>query len=332
MSLSALPVPVLALIAAAMVFDFLNGFHDSSSLVATIVASRALNGREALALVAVGDFVSPFLFGVAIARTIGQQVLVDHSVAVSTLLAAVLAAVAWQLVTWSLGLPASSSHSLIGGLVGAAVVEGGLAALSLRGLGKVALALAVSPLIGLASGFCVMRLVLFLARGAGPGINRAFKGGQVLTAFALALGHGTNDAQKSMGIITLGLISAGVLDSFNVPLWVVTLCAAGLALGTASGGWRLIRTLGSGFFKVRPVHGFATQAASAMVILGAAALGGPVSTTQVVSSALMGVGAAERPSKVRWSTGGQIALAWLATIPISALLAALAAVLLRRWL
>jgi PiT family inorganic phosphate transporter len=154
----------------------------------------------------------------------------------------------------------------------------------------------------------------------------------VLTALALALGHGTNDAQKTMGMITLGLVSAGVLESFLVPMWVVALCAGALALGTASGGWRLIRTLGSGFFKVRPVHGFAAQAASAAVILGAAVLGGPVSTSQVVSSAIMGVGAAERPSKVRWGTGGQVVLAWLATIPISALLAALAVLLLRRWL
>lgn len=332
MSLSALPVPVLALIAAALVYGFLNGFHDSSSLVATMVASRALDGFQALTLAAVAELVAPFLFGAAVARTVGQQVLVDSGVGISVLLAALTASIVWQLVTWLLGVPASSSHALFGGLMGAALVEGGWQALSLSGLGKVMLALALGPLLGLAAGFGVMRLVLFLARGATPHINQVFKGGQVLTGLALSLGHGTNDAQKTMGIITLGLVSAGVLDSFQVPLWVVALCAAALALGTASGGWRLIRTLGSGFFKVRPVHGFAAQAASAAVILAAAIFGGPVSTSQVVSSAIMGVGAAERPSKVRWSTGGQVALAWLATIPITALLAALAAIILRRWL
>ena len=327
----ALPVSLLAMIAAALVYSFLNGFHDSSSLVATMVASRALDGFQALTLAAVAGFVSPFLFGAAVASTIGRQVLVDQSVGITVLLAALLASIVWQLITWLLGLPASSSHALIGGLIGAALVEGGWHALSLAGLGRIILALALAPLVGLAAGFVVMRLVLFLAQGASPRINRVFKGGQVLTALALALGHGTNDAQKSMGMITLGLVSAGVLDTFSVPLWVVALCATALALGIASGGYRLIRTLGSRFFKVRPVHGFAAQAASAAVILGAAILGGPVSTSQVVSSAIMGVGAAERPSKVRWGTGGQVALAWLATIPITALLAALAALLLRRW-
>lgn len=331
MGLTALPVPVLALVAAALVFGFLNGFHDSSSLVATMVASRALDGGQALTLAAVAGFVAPFLFGLAVARTVGQQVLVDSSVGIGVLLAALVASIIWQVVTWLLGVPASSSHCLFGGLMGAALVEGGREALALSGLGKVLLALALGPLLGLAAGFVGMRLVLFLARGAAPRINRVFKGGQVLTSLALALGHGTNDAQKTMGLITLGLVSTGTLDSFQVPLWVVALCAAALALGTASGGWRLIRTLGSRFFKVRPVHGFAAQAASAAVILGAAILGGPVSTSQVVSSAIMGVGAAERPSKVRWGTGGQVALSWLATIPITALLAALAALLLRRW-
>jgi PiT family inorganic phosphate transporter len=202
----------------------------------------------------------------------------------------------------------------------------------LAGLGKVTLALAISPLVGLVAGYLAMKLVLFLARGASPKINEFFKRGQIVTALALALSHGTNDAQKTMGVITLGLVNAGLLQEFKVPLWVVAACAGAIALGTATGGWRLIRTLGGKFYKVRPVHGFTTQLASASVILSAAILGGPVSTTQVVSSAILGVGSAERVSKVRWGVAEQIALAWLTTIPVAALLAAGLAVILRRWL
>jgi inorganic phosphate transporter, PiT family len=212
------------------------------------------------------------------------------------------------------------------------VVESGWGVVKLSGLGKVVLALAISPLIGLVAGYLAMKIVLFLARASSPKINTFFKRAQIITALALALSHGTNDAQKTMGIITLGLVSAGVLPKFQVPLWVITVCAGAIALGTATGGWRLIRTLGSKFFKVRPVHGFTTQVASASVILSAAILGGPVSTTQVVSSAIMGVGSAERLSKVRWGTGGQIVIAWLTTIPFAAILAAALAVVLRRWL
>jgi PiT family inorganic phosphate transporter len=212
------------------------------------------------------------------------------------------------------------------------VVESGWGVVKLAGLGKVVLALAISPLIGLIAGYVVMKVVLFLARGASPKINTFFKRGQIITALALALSHGTNDAQKTMGIITLGLVSAGVLPTFHVPLWVITICAGAIALGTATGGWRLIKTLGSKFFKIRPVHGFTTQVASASVILSAAILGGPVSTTQVVSSAIIGVGSAERLSKVRWGTAEQILAAWLTTIPVAAILAAGLALVLRRWL
>jgi inorganic phosphate transporter, PiT family len=201
----------------------------------------------------------------------------------------------------------------------------------LAGLGKVVLALAISPLIGLIAGYLVMKFVLFMARASSPKINSFFKRAQIVTAVALALSHGTNDAQKTMGIITLGLVSAGVLPEFHVPLWVIAICAAAIAAGTATGGWRLIKTLGSKFFKVRPVHGFTTQIASAAVILSAALLGGPVSTTQVVSSAIMGVGSAERVSKVRWGTAVQIIVAWVTTIPFAAILAAGLAVILRRW-
>jgi PiT family inorganic phosphate transporter len=330
-SISGVPFPVLLLIALALVFDVFNGVHDSSNIVATIIASRALTGRQALAITAVAEFVGPFLFGVAVATTIGHEVLDASGVKLSVALAAVIAAIVWDIITWRLSIPSSSSHALVGGLIGAAVVESGWGVVRLAGLGKVVLALAISPPLGLAVGYLMMRLVLFLARNSSPKINWFFRRGQIVTALVLALAHGTNDAQKTMGIITLGLVLGGVQPTFHVPLWVIALCAGAIALGTAMGSWRLIRTLGSKFFRVRPVHGFTTQIAAASVILAAAVLGGPVSTTQVVSSAIMGVGSAERLSKVRWATGAQIAIAWLTTIPFAAILAAILAILLRRW-
>ncbi len=327
-----LPWTIILLIGLALAFDFLNGFHDSSNIVATMIASRALSGRQALTITAIAEFIGPFLFGVAVATTIGHEVLHGKEIRLAVVIAALIAAIAWNIFTWWLGMPSSSSHALVGGLIGAAVVESGFAVVKLTGLTKVLLALAISPLLGLLTGYLVTKLILFLARGASPRINWFFKRGQIVTAIALALSHGTNDAQKTMGIITLGLVTAGLIPTFAVPLWVVAICAAMIAAGTATGGWRLIRTLGGKFYKIRPLHGFATQVTSASVIITAALLGGPVSTTQVVSSAIMGVGSAERLSKVRWGTAGQIAIAWLTTIPATALLAALLSAILRRLL
>lgn len=326
-----LPVPVLLLITLALIFDFLNGFHDSSNIVATMIASRALSGRQALMITAVAHFIGPFLFGVAVATTLGNDILNDKALDLSVIFAALIASIIWNLITWWLGIPSSSSHALVGGLIGAAVIEDGFGVIKLAGLGKVIVALAISPPIGLIGGFLVMKLIVLLARGATPSINTVFKRSQIITAVALALSHGTNDAQKTMGIITMGLVTSGVLSTFSVPLWVIALSAGAIALGTATGGWRLIKTLGSKFFKVRPVHGFATQVASATVILSAALVGGPVSTTQVVSSTIMGVGSAERVSKVRWGTAEQIVVTWLTTIPSAAIMAALIALVLRRW-
>ncbi len=325
------PTSVLFLIALALIFDFLNGFHDSSNIVATMIASRALSGRQALAITALAEFVGPFLFGVAVATTLGNEVLNDSELQISTVLAALVAAIAWNLATWWLGIPSSSSHALVGGLVGAALVESGIGVIKWAGLGKVIAALLISPPIGLLIGYLVMKLVLFLARGAPPSINTFFRHSQVVTAVALALSHGTNDAQKTMGVITMGLVAAGVITEFHVPLWVIAISAGAIALGTWTGGWRLIRTLGGKFFKIRPVHGFTTQIASASVILSAALSGGPVSTTQVVSSAIMGVGSAERVSKVHWNVAGEIVTAWFMTIPVSALLSALLTMVLRSW-
>jgi PiT family inorganic phosphate transporter len=327
-----MPLPIIVMIVMALFFDFLNGFHDSSNIVATMIASRALSGRQALAITAAAEFIGPFLFGVAVATTLGHEVLTEGDIRLSVILAALGASIIWNLITWWLGIPSSSSHALIGGLIGAAVVQSGWQVVKVTGVTKVLIALAISPLIGLAAGYLVMKLVLFLARGASPSVNMVFKRAQIFTALALALSHGTNDAQKTMGIITLGLVSAQVIPTFQVPLWVIAASAAAIALGTWTGGWRLIKTLGGKFFKVRPVHGFTTQVASAGVILAAALLGGPVSTTQVVSSAIMGVGSAERVSKVRWGTAQQIVIAWVTTIPASAVMAAILSLILGRWI
>ena len=239
------------------------------------------------------------------------------------MVAGLLGAVVWNLITWFLGIPSSSSHALIGGLVGAAALSSGWAAVKFAGFVRVLLALFISPLVGFAIGFFVLKLIYLLSQSATPNINNLFKQIQVVTAVVLALSHGTNDAQKTIGIITLSLVIGGQLSNFQIPIWVILVSAGVMASGTALGGWRLIRTLGGKFYKIRPVHGFATQLSSGLVILTATLTGLPVSTSQVVSSAIIGVGASERFGKVRWGVAGDILTAWVVTIPISALFSAL---------
>ena len=318
-----LPIVGIAIIGVALFFDFINGAHDSSNVVSTMISSRAMSARKALALSAAANFCGPFLFGVAVATTIGHEVIDPQAITIAAIFAALLAAIVWNIATWYFGIPSSSSHALVGGLIGAVSVDYGFAVIQMRGLLKIIVALFLSPLLGLVIGYLFMKLVLFLARGASPRINWFFKRAQFITSLALALSHGTNDAQKTMGIIAMALVTIGYSSEFSVPWWVVALSAGAISLGTALGGWRIIRTLGGKFYKIRPVHGFTTQIASAFIILGAAFLGGPVSTTHVVSSAILGVGSAERVSRVRWNVVGNIVAAWVLTIPASALLAAL---------
>ena len=317
-----MPTIIIVMIVLALLFDFLNGIHDSSNIVATMISSRSFSPRMALGVTAVAHFIAPFLFGVAVATTIGHDVVSSDAITTNILIAALASAIIWNLLTWFLGIPSSSSHALIGALIGAVGIGAGFNAINLGGMEKILIALFLSPILGLVLGYYFSKLVFFLARNATPKINWLFKRFQIVTAVALAFSHGTNDAQKTMGIITLGLVSAGILPSFQVPLWVITASAAAIALGTAVGGWKLIKTLGSKFYKIRPVHGFSTQVTSAIVILGASLIGGPVSTTQVVSSSIMGVGAAERLSKVRWGVAREIMIAWIITIPATAIMAA----------
>jgi PiT family inorganic phosphate transporter len=311
-----------ALILVALVFNFLNGLHDSANIVATAISSRALPGRLALVLAAAAEFCGPFIFGVAVATTIGKGLVVPGALSVHALFAALLSGIGWNVFTWWAGIPSSSSHALVGGLVGAALVQPGWQAIKPGGLVLVLSALLLSPVLGLAIGYLFTRLVFVFASHASPRINVFFQRAQIITAVALALSHGANDAQKTMGIVALGLVTIGTAAQFDIPVWLIALCGGAMALGTATGGWRLIKTLGARFYRIRPVHGFSAQLTATGVILGAAMLGGPVSTTQVVSCAILGAGSAERINKVRWGVARQIAAAWLLTIPCTALVSA----------
>ena len=313
---------IVAVIVLALIFDFLNGIHDSSNVVATMISSRAIPPRTALWMTALANFVGPLVFGVAVAETIGNEIVAAEAISIQVLLARVNQRHCMEPAYMVSGLsqqffPCSdwrfywrSGHS------------GGMAGDPVAGLEKILIALFASPIIGYLIGYIALKLIMLLSWNAHPRINSWFKRAQILTALALALSHGTNDAQKTMGIITLALVTGGVLKEFAVPNWVILMCAGMIALGTALGGWKLIRTLGGKFYKIRPMDGFTSQLASAAVILGASLVGGPVSTTQVVSSSIMGVGAAERMNKVRWGVAKDIAVAWLLTIPATALFGA----------
>jgi PiT family inorganic phosphate transporter len=314
---------IAILIGLALIFDFLNGFHDSANVVATIISSRAMSARAALALAALANFVGPLLFGVAVAKTIGNEIAPADSITIAVVMAALLSASLWNLLTWYLGLPSSSSHALIGGILGAVIAGSGAGVIPVEGLEKVFIALFTSPIIGFGVGVIIMRLTMWVAKGATPKINTSFKRLQIPTAAILALSHGTNDAQKTMGIITMGLVALGFQKDFDVPWWVIITSAGAIGVGTAMGGWRIIRTLGGKFYRIRPIHSFTSQLTSGATILTASLLGGPVSTTQVVSSSILGVGAAERRSKVRWGVMTDILLAWILTVPATTLVAAL---------
>jgi PiT family inorganic phosphate transporter len=312
---------LIILVILALGFDFLNGVHDSSNIVATMISSRAMGPRAALAMTSVATLAGPFIFGVAVANTIGNDIVNSEVINMLVIISALISAIAWNILTWVLGLPSSSSHALIGGLLGAVIVGAGFKAIIVSGVIKVIIVLFLSPVVGFVAGMLIANMIYLLSWRASPRINTTFKRLQIITSLGLALSHGTNDAQKTMGIITLGLVISKVIPSFTVPFWVIAACAGSIAFGTSIGGWQLIKTLGSRFYKIRPVHGLASQLSSALVILIASLVGGPVSTTQVVSTSIMGVGAAERISKVRWKVAGDIALAWVITIPATALLA-----------
>ncbi|MGQ9645667.1 MAG: anion permease [Thermodesulfobacteriota bacterium] len=332
-------VSVIAVVLLALLFDFSNGFHDAANVVATIITTGALSPRKALMMAAVCEFIGPFLFGTAVAETIGKNI-IDAStfnpaaldISVALIMAALVGAILWNLITWFFGLPSSSSHALIGGMVGAVLVAYGSDKILWGGVLYVVSSLVLSPLLGLVFGMLFLRITFRIFRNATPKVSYFFNRLQIPSSIALALSHGANDAQKSMGLITLSLVILGFSPTFRIPLWVIASCAGAIALGTASGGWRIIKTMGSKIYRLRSVHAFCAQTSSATVILGAALLGGPVSTTHVVSSSIMGVGAGQRMSAVRWGVAKNIILAWFITIPASAVMAGVSFFLVRRLL
>lgn len=306
----------------ALAFDFLNGVNDSGALVATIISTGAMSPREALTVASVAEVIGPFLFGIAVANTIGTGIIETEMLTVEVVFAALIAALLWNILAWRLGLPTSSTHALVGGLAGSAIAAGGLSALVFDGLARSILALLAGPVVGGFLGYSTLKLTLLLVKGATPKINLMFKRGQIITSFALALGHGAMDAQKTMGVITMALLATGFVQVFSVPFWATAAAGLFLALGVFAGGWYTIRTLGVKIYRVRPVHGFTSQASSAFIVIIAALLGGPLSVAQVVSSAIVGAGAGERVSKVRWGVAGTMIIAWLLTMPVTAFVAA----------
>ena len=313
---------IIFLVALALIFDFLNGIHDSSNIVATMISSRAFTPRVALGITAAAEFAAPFLFGTVVAKTVGDSIVDSNVLTLKMVIACLIGTLIWNLITWFFGIPSSSTHALIGGMLGSIFVAVGVDAIKFNGVYRVIFALFASPVLGFAVGFLVLRIIYLLSWSASPNINGFFRQGQIVTALSLAFSYGTNDAQKTMGIITLSLVISGVLREFLVPIWVIVVSAMAMTLGSFFGGWRMIRTLGAKFYKIRPVHSFAAQMTSAFVILSASLVGVPVSTTQIVSSGIVGVGSSERFGKVRWSVVSDILTAWVITIPVSGLISA----------
>jgi PiT family inorganic phosphate transporter len=317
-------IVVVFLIAVALIFDFMNGFHDAANSVATVVSTRVLTPRQAVLWAAFFNFVAAFGLGVHVANTVGKGIVEPQAVTNSVVFAGLAAAIAWDLLTWLFGLPTSSSHALIAGFAGAGIAAAGPQVVVFSGLTKVILFIFISPALGLVLGILFMTTVTFLVRHSTPArVDGAFRRLQLVSAALYSLGHGTNDAQKTMGIITVLLFAAGYLGpTFYVPMWVILTCHAAIALGTTFGGWRIVKTMGMKITKLQPIGGFCAETAGAFTILGAAAAGIPVSTTHTITGAIIGVGASRRLSAVRWGVARNVVWAWVLTIPGTGIIAA----------
>jgi PiT family inorganic phosphate transporter len=315
---------VVFLIVVALVFDFINGFHDAANSIATVVSTRVLSPFQAVVWAAFFNFVAAFGFGVQVATTVGKGVIDPAVVDPHVIFGGLMGAIIWDLITWFYGLPSSSSHALIGGFAGAAIAKAGFGAVILSGFTKTATFIVLSPIIGLVLGMTLIVVVLNLFWQATPGrVDKYFRRLQLVSSAFYSLGHGTNDAQKTMGIIAIMLFNAGYLGStFYVPTWVILTCHAALGLGTLLGGWRIVRTMGMRITKLQPVGGFCAETAGAITLLGTAYAGIPVSTTHTITGAIIGVGAARRLSAVRWGVARTVMWAWVMTIPGAAFLAA----------
>jgi len=314
---------IFTVIALALLFDFINGFHDTANAIATSVSTRALKPSHAIMMAAVLNFIGA-MYSTGVAKTIGGDIVSSaHLVNEQVIIAALAGSVVWNLLTWWFSMPSSSSHALVGGIIGAVLVSVGSQGLNFYGIGKIVLSLIASPILAIVTGFIIMSLLFLIFGRFRPNVvNGKFKKMQILSAAMMAFSHGSNDAQKSMGIITLALLSGGYLTEFDVPTYVKVLCATAMACGTAVGGWRITRTIGSKIFKLEPISGFAADLNSSTVIFTATLLHLPVSTTHVVSGSIMGVGTAKRLRAVHWGVAQQMVVAWVLTIPCTALMGA----------
>ncbi|PYQ32572.1 MAG: anion permease [Acidobacteria bacterium] len=315
---------VVGLIAVALSFDFINGFHDAANSIATVVSTRVLSPGQAVIWAAFFNFVAAFTFGTAVAKTIGKGMIDISAVSFAVIFGGLVGAIVWDLITWYYGLPTSSSHALIGGYAGAAVAKAGLGVIILSGWTKTLLYIVLAPMMGLVLGFLIEVAIYWIFRSSPPlRVDHIFRRLQLVSAALYSLGHGTNDAQKTMGIIAGVLFTAGFLKAFTIPVWVILAAHAAIALGTLTGGWRIIHTMGTRITKLQPVGGFAAETAGAATLFIASHFGVPVSTTHTITGAIVGVGATRRLSAVRWGVAGRIVWAWILTIPMSALIGAL---------
>ena len=317
-------VILILAIGFAIIFDYINGFHDAANAIATVVSTRVLSPRNAIVMAAIFNFLGA-LYSTNVAKTVASGLVNPHESTQPVILAAIIGAIVWNLITWYFGIPSSSSHALMGGIVGAAVARAGFKIVIWHGLTeKVIIPLFTSPLAGFFGGFLLMKLLYAIFANYTPAkVNKWFRRLQLISSLFMAFSHGSNDAQKSMGVITLALVSYGILRTPVIPLWVILVCAAAMALGTTAGGWRIIKTMGHRIVRLEPVHGFAAEVTSATVLLATAHFGMPVSTTHVISSSILGVGSAKRLSAVRWGIARQMVIAWLLTLPAAGGVAAL---------
>jgi PiT family inorganic phosphate transporter len=323
---------VAGLIGVALIFDYINGFHDAANSIATVVSTRVLSPGKAVIWAAFFNFAAFFLFGTAVAKTIGTGMIDIHVVTYAVIFAGLFGAIVWDLITWHYGLPTSSSHALIGGYAGAAIAEAGWGAIIPSGWTKTLIFIVVSPVVGLVAGLTLMVTIYWVFQGTTPArVDRWFRRLQLVSAAMFSINHGANDAQKTMGIMAGVLATAGYIDKnhFLIPTWVVLAAYTAIGLGTLSGGWRIIHTMGSRITKLQPVHGFAAETGAAGAIFLATALGIPVSTTHAITGSIVGVGTTRRLSAVRWGVAGRIVWAWLLTIPAAAILGAGMGLLLR---
>ena len=320
---------VVLVVGVALVFDYINGFHDAANSIATVVSTRVLSPGKAVIWAAFFNFAAAFIVGTAVAKTVGSGMIDLSAVTTSVILAGLLGAIVWDLITWYYGLPTSSSHALVGGYAGAAIAKAGVGALVPAGWTKTLNFILLAPGIGFVLGFAFMVAILWICRGAAPSrVDRWFRRLQLVSAALYSLGHGANDAQKTMGIIAGVLVTGGYLKEFEIPLWVEIAAYSAISAGTLSGGWRIIHTMGSKITRLQPVGGFAAETAGAVSLFTATALGVPVSTTHTITGAIIGVGSTRRLSAVRWGVARRIVWAWVLTIPASAVIAALSFYLL----